>query len=242
MNRGWALLDTVGVGDPELGQEQILGNIRNLIKHTSKGVHSVVVVMKMGRASNASRANAHVLNHLFRDADILSQGVLVLTHWEGELGNEDNDLEEWLKGDEEMTAYCRSFAKVILTNNQLQGRGAYPECREKCLEQLRQHVETQTDKIKAKPVTFWDVVKSLLERFGDKLWGGALSMKSFVLGCGSADVPTYCGDCSVCLQPMELAHACKLACNHTFHGKCVDSQEFCPLCRASAATVWQFCF
>ena len=40
------VLDTVGVGDPELENDEILGNVRNLVRNASKGVNAVVVVMK----------------------------------------------------------------------------------------------------------------------------------------------------------------------------------------------------
>ena len=238
--RKWALLDTIGVGDPNLSQQQILGSIRNLIKNTSKGVHSVVVVMKMGRASHASRANAHVLSYLFSPRNIKTHGVLVLTHWEGDLGNEDRDLADWHARDPEMQKYCRQFSKVILTNNQLQGRGAYPECRQKCLEQLCSHVTSMEGKIKARPVTPREIFVSLLEKFGDLLWGSAVSLTSMVLGCQDEEVPTYCGECAVCLQNMEIRQACKLVCHHSFHNDCIRNLATCPVCRAAAVTEWQF--
>ena len=203
-------------------------------------MHSVVVVMKMGRASHASRANAHVLSYLFSSRAVKTHGVLVLTHWEGDLGNEDRDLADWNARDPEMQKYCRQFSKVILTNNQLQGRGAYPECRQKCLEQLCSHVASMEGKIKARPVTPREIFVSLLEKFGDLLWGSAVSLKSMVLGCQDEEVPTYCGECAVCLQNMEIRQACKLVCHHSFHNHCIGNLATCPVCRAEKVTEWQY--
>ena len=239
--RKWAILDTVGVGDPSLSQEQILGSIRKLIKDTSKGVHSVVVVMKMGRASHASRANAHVLSHLFNAADLKTHGVLVLTHWEGELGNEQKDLLEWYRDDHLMQAYCEQFSSVVLTNNQLQGRGAYPECRQSCLDQLCRHIESKDSKIKARPVNVMELFVCLIERFAEKLWNTSLSVTTMVLGCETQDLPTYCGECSICWEQMNIKDACKLACNHIFHDPCLtNAVTHCPLCRAEVVKEWQF--
>lgn len=233
-------MDTVGVGDPDLTRQQIMGNIRNLIKDTSRGVHSVVVVMRMGRASNATRANAHVLSQLFFDRDVKTHGVLVLTHWEGELGNQEKDLEDWLKNDAEMMEYCENFSQVILTNNQLRGRGAYPECRKACLDALLTHVERMPGKIKARPVTVREVLESLIQKFSEKLWGSAVSLKDVLIGCQDEELPTYCGECAVCLQQMDIHEACKLQCHHTFHNGCAAGLASCPMCRAPAVTEWQF--
>ena len=87
-------MDTIGVGDRDLTSEAILGNIRKLVRDTSRGVHAVVVVMKMGRVGNASRANLTLLRKLFYNADLKTHGLLILTHWTGELGEEERDLDE----------------------------------------------------------------------------------------------------------------------------------------------------
>lgn len=150
------------------------------------------------------------------------------------------DLADWHARDPEMQKYCRQFSKVILTNNHLQGRGAYPECRQKCLEQLCSHVTSMEGKIKARPVTPREIFVSLLEKFGDLLWGSAVSLTSMVLGCQDEEVPTYCGECAVCLQNMEIRQACKLVCHHSFHNDCIRNLATCPVCRAAAVTEWQF--
>lgn len=44
-----------------------------------------------------------------------------------------------------------------------------------------------------------------------------------------------CGECSVCLLPMEFSNMSLLPCGHTFHYeclyKCIDLSGFCPKCR-----------
>ena len=236
--RSWAIIDTVGVGDPNLSEDTILRNIRGLIKDTSKGVHAVVVVMRMARLSNASRANGEVLRHLFHHEDIKTHGLLVLTHWDGDLGNEDRDLAAWLAEDKEMKSYVESFARVILTNNQLQGRGAYPECRQNCLQMISEHLGGSSTKIKARPVTAFEIFWSIIEKFGEKLWRSTVSLKTMMMGCEGEEVPTYCGLCSICLENMEIRHACKLVCNHSFHHACVVDLAHCPECRADAVVDW----
>ena len=77
----------------------------------------------------------HVLNQLFRSEDLQSHGVLVLTHWDGEIGEEEESLTQWIGNDPEIKHMVGLFARVILTNNQLSGRGAY-QCRAKCLREL----------------------------------------------------------------------------------------------------------
>ena len=160
------IIDTVGVGDPELEDSEILGSVRTLIRHVAKGVNAVVVVMKMARVPAATRANIYVLNKLFHPEDLKSHGVLVLTHWDGNLGEEEESLKSWIAEDQTMSQMVESFGQVILTNNQIKGRGVYPECREKCLHQLLTFISEKKEKIKARPVesigACW--------RFGAGLW------------------------------------------------------------------------
>lgn len=136
--------------------------------------------------------------------------------------------------------YCENFSQVILTNNQLRGRGAYPECRKACLDALLTHVERMPGKIKARPVTVREVLESLIQKFSEKLWGSAVSLKDVLIGCQDEELPTYCGECAVCLQQMDIHEACKLQCHHTFHNGCAAGLASCPMCRAPAVTEWQF--
>ena len=228
------IIDTVGVGDPELDESEILGSVRNLIRHVARGVNAVVVVMKMARVPAATRANIYVLNKLFRDNDLKSHGVLVLTHWDGDLGEEEESLKKWIGEDKEMSKMVKIFGQVILTNNQIKGRGVYPECREKCLQQLLAFISEKKEKIKARPVNPFELVEDLVLAFGRFLWKRTLSVKDLVMRLADADVklPTYCGECAVCLEPLEMQHLQQLPCNHVYHAKCLEDQSRCPLCRA----------
>ncbi|CAJ1404168.1 unnamed protein product [Effrenium voratum] len=261
MRTGWCLVDTVGVGDPDLRQNQIVDNVRNVIRNTARGVHAVIIVMKMGRVPKASRANLVLLQKLFREEDLKSHGVLVLTHWSGELGEEEGALKEWMgsapgetfedahgsesEGPSKQEAsslpnMIDKFSRVILTNNQLKGRGAYSECRQNCLCELLEFVHSRTCKIRPRPVKFKDFIYDLMLDIYEMLWGSVVTIKD-LLGRGeSKELPTYCGACAVCSRQIELQQACKLTCDHSFHQECVKDLTACPVCQAPVVSLFSF--
>lgn len=226
----WCLVDTVGIGDPTLTELQVVGAIRSMIRQTIFGVDCVVVVVKMERVPAASRANLSLLSKVFYPQGLKTNAVLVLTHWDGDLGNEDEDMEEWLGRDDEMRGVVASFSQVILTNNKLR-RGAYPECRRACLTKLTNCIRSQQCRIRTRPVNIRELVKELLHRFRDVLWKQVVSIKDFAVGT-EATIPTYCGECVVCMERIELMDVHILPCNHAFHKACLGSCFACPICRA----------
>lgn len=230
------IADTVGVGDPSMSTEQLLGAIRALITNTARGIHAIVLVMKLGRVPAAARANAFLLTELFHQSDLQSHGVLVLTHWDGEIGQETEDLERWIGDDVHMKLLTSMFPRVILTNNSIRGRSQYPECRQKCLLQLRDFIQSRADRIMTKPISLMDVVRRLVDRFVGTFFARVQTVgewsKSLIASPSS--LPTYCGECSVCLDVIEAKDVCALHCNHTFHVMCMPlgDASHCPLCRA----------
>lgn len=227
------VIDTVGVGDPRLDEQEILGSVRSLVRNAARGVNAVVVVMKMARVPEASRANIYVLERLFSTRHLKS-GILVLTHWDGDIGEEEESLSRWMAGDQEIQDMIGRFAKVILTNNQPTGRGAYPESRKKCLEELLEFINQKVWKIQPRPVNTLELVVDLLRTFGTFLWQRTLRVKDFVQKMGDEAVfgiPTYCGECTICYEDIKMEDCAHLPCNHSFHSVCLLEQDRCPVCR-----------
>ena len=121
----------------------------------------------MARVPEASRANIYVLEKLFSARHLKSHGILVLTHWDGDIGEEEESLSHWMAGDQDIKDMIGRFAKVILTNNKPTGRGAYPESRKKCLEELVDFINQKSWKIQLRPVNTLELVVDLLRTFGD---------------------------------------------------------------------------
>lgn len=235
------VIDTVGVGDPVLDEQDILGNVRSLVRNTAQGVNAVVVVMRMARVPHAARANMYVLEKLFAPRDLRSHGVLVLTHWEGEIGDEDGDLTRWIGEDQEIKEMVSRFDKVILTNNQLRGKGADPDCREKCAKELLDFICGTTFKVKARPVNLTELVVDLFRKFGAFMWRRTLKVKDFMHKCGESGVPTFCGECPACYEDIKMEDSAHLPCNHSFHVECLRHQARCPICREAFCLEETFC-
>ena len=139
-----------------------------------------------------------------------------------------------------MKQMVECFARVILTNNQLKGRGAYPESRRACLEQLQHFVSVKQEKIRARPININEVFLDLIRAFGERLWGQCVSLKDLLLTQSNHNLPTYRGHCAVCLGEIELTQACKLPCDHSFHHACVQALQTCPCCREEVTSIWSF--
>lgn len=150
MERKWLLVDTIGVGDPQMRSSDLVRAIRGLLEKIMDGVECIVFVLKMERVTAASRANMALLQKIFSQQDLKTHGALVLTHWAGELGDEDRDIEEW--ADNEMKETMAGFAHVILANNKI-GRGAYPEARQATLQKLNVAIMANRAKINVTTVT-----------------------------------------------------------------------------------------
>lgn len=228
-----AFLDTVGIGDPEMTTSQIVGSIRGMLKQLNEGVHVVMVVMKMGRVTAATRANLELLRELFSTGDLKSSGVLVLTHWDGEIGEEEKDLLSWLKGDDDMKALVEVFSKVILTNNNVSRRGGYPECRRKCLTEINEVIIHNETPIYAKPTDLREMVERIIRKFAEVLWHRIPSFQTLAfMGLKAEDpIKTYVGECPVCYEQIEFEDCLVLPCHHTFHRTCQEAEKPCALCR-----------
>merc|ERR1712176_248703 len=166
--------------------------------------------MKMGRVPASSRANVDLLKQLFYEEDLASHGVLVLTHWDGELGDEAQDLRTWEGSDEEIHSITRSFSKIVLTNNQLKGRGTYPESRQECLRQLTASISENLQPVQSRPVNAVDVLNYLLKKYLSFLWKNPLTTGlAYLTQDGESVLPTFCGECSICMQSISLVEVCK---------------------------------
>jgi len=228
--KGWCFMDTVGIGDPTIEERKLIASIKGLVDHTANGFHCVVFVMRMERVTDSTRANLFLLQSIFAKEDLATNGVLVLTHWDGDLGGEEQDLNAWVGEDTTIHELVSSFGKVILTNNTLNRRGAYPEARAQCLRQLNEFIVHRHSCIYSVPVDFVDLIGRLMQRFARSLYSKFTGVAHFFIE--EPPVPTICGECSVCMEPIQIREARWLPCEHAYHQGCVPAGGACPLCRA----------
>lgn len=237
LTRGMCVLDTIGIGDPQLDEVHIKRAIRGLIRDTVAGVHAIVAVMRMGRVSSADRVNLHLLQELFHAGDLKTHGALMVTHWEGDLGDEDKDVAAWVGDDKEMKSITSAFAKVFLANNCLKGRFADPRCRAARLQELRELIDSNTLPILPKAIDVADFVKQLMRKFVRFFVPRpVVYLEQLATWVGNQEYafPTWCGDCAVCSEPINIIALCTLPCEHSFHKECVQQLHppQCPLCRS----------
>lgn len=241
---GWAIVDTIGLGDAERGAIEIVQNMRAFIKGMRTGVHAIVMVMKYGRLSDGERANLALLLCLFRACDVKGRGVLVLTHWEGDIGEEEADLAQWLTprpdSSQQAQETCKAlndmvnkFATVVLTNNSVDD--PYPDLREKSLKELLDFVEctSRDETVSLRAVTLWETIMSLWETLR-KMVG--IKDKITLDDLRRAHDQLILGECPVCMEALNAADTCVTTCSHTFHkvclARCAVDRGTCPMCRS----------
>lgn len=57
--------DTIGFGDPDLNQEEVINSIRQFIRKFMVGFHVLIIVAKYGRINDGERANLLAIQGLY---------------------------------------------------------------------------------------------------------------------------------------------------------------------------------
>merc|ERR1719350_287369 len=101
-----------------------------------------------------------------------------------------------------MIELVQSFAQVVMTNNCVGRRGSYPESRRTCLEKLNGCICQGASRIYSRPVNLLELINDLIAKFTGVLWRKSAYLKTLVNG-DPAVAPTFCGECAVCMEPIE---------------------------------------
>lgn len=270
----WALFDTIGVGDAEMSTDEIISSMRSLIKDAADGLNAIVVVMKCGRMGGEDRVNMAALQALFSPEDIKKNGILVLTHYDGNMSDVEEAafMQRWVSSspaaaasasisapqlngevggsgsssgvipDLQVSQLLQSFSKTILTNNTVSGRSAYPEIRERCRTELTSFIEAQNSRVFPRPVNFVDFVEMIFRMF-KRFFRPAISISSTMMAAlADQKIPSYCGECCICLSDLEFEHTVWLSCGHPLHRSCREElpSSVCPLCQRVFEQVFAF--
>lgn len=242
LDRGWAIVDTVGVGlskKKNITPDQMCNAVRKVMKHFHGGLNCLVFVMRFGRVGPEDRTNMRMLLTLFKEDDLKNNGVLVLTFCEEDEVNKKEDLHHWFtkqdsgREDKETKVFINLFGNVVITNNSVGNRAsqAWQPRREKCLTDLTDFILTASTRIRIKSeFADWSlkaIIQHLLEKLGDLLWDRSdwkIDLKDVVNRSGDGtSLPIYAGSCGKCKTVVDVTDLIKLRCNHSFHLKCIES-------------------
>ena len=242
-------LDTVGLGDPELFNEEIVYDLRELVGRAKLGFHAVIVVAKFGRVSAAERANIRAITSMFAPG-WKSNAALVLTHYDGEFDTESQAvaLRNWAAGDRDMEELLKNFASVILADNSL-GRNeeANRPFRKACLSALQAFIASKKTTVQPAPKTFFETIQTFLDIYFGllRLRRNAERLSNCLQLLARSSRSTITGTCCICLENINLDELVQTSCGHPYHGLCIKREievrpnKICPYCKASFTAIYQ---
>ena len=103
-------IDTIGLGDPELSDEQIVFRTREFINNCIKGI----MLSWLGRLSKNDRLHLDFFEKLFDDR-WRKQSVLVLTYYDGDMDQQKEALVKWCGEEEYIKKFVTSLRLLSLT-------------------------------------------------------------------------------------------------------------------------------
>ena len=247
--------DTIGLGDPNQSNLEIAGSIKKFLRMSKGGVHCIIIVLKFGRLSQEERTNLLLVSKTFAP-NWCDSCIIVATHYEGEVNNQGildeeiqkREIDKWIGQDKEIIDFVNKIGRrVVLTDTSL---GRFEEnnrpLRKQCLEKLNAFIGTCAVPVGPSQNDFIEILRCILEQyFAFYRMRNAKKRIQEVFSYLSTQTNIFVssGECSVCLEVINLSELSQSECNHTFHSKCIDlaltsKEDRCPNCRAPITTLF----
>lgn len=155
-------------------------------------------------------------------------------------------INKWLGEDQEIRDFVKSINNnVILANNCVEN--LYEEItrpfRKQCLDELNKFING-SDKLIRTKFTLGEIVERLRMAYMKIKFRG--SNHAEALGITLTNVANQnvsCGECSVCLDHMDIREMHLTPCQHCFHAKCIQQvfkeNRKCPICQSEFNEVYR---
>jgi GTPase SAR1 family protein len=221
------LTDTIGFGDVNFSESQILKDIKQLTRALESGFNAIIAVARYGRQSEEDRLLMDILSRLLGD-DWQKVSMLVITYGASQTVE---DFFRTIEGDTEYKKFCMKFKRVIIVENGIdknqQIEGIRRLERELTLNDVKEFVSHSTGFIRPIPddllTILWDVW-AMLKRSFNKI------KKRTLLNMTSPKLDNIVGECPVCLDIIHLEESFIPKCYHIIHDRC-NRSEICCVCR-----------
>ena len=238
--------DTIGFGDPTMKQEEIANSIREFIQKFMVGFHALIIVAKYGRISDSERANLLAILELFEQN---KNTLLVLTNYTGkkDAAGRKDAIEKWIADDQMVRNFVTKINNnVIVSNNCVDDllEEVTRPLRKQCLDELNAFINNSNTLIRTNLS-----LKEIVDRLGiaykticsihGSTYATALGITLTNLACQDVS----CGECAICLEPMDMQGMHLTPCQHCFHATCIkeafEKNAKCPICRTDFNEVYR---
>jgi len=240
-----AFIDTIGLGDPELKNNDIISMTSDFLQKTKSGVNVVIVVARFGRWSKEERANMGMLYEIL-DSKWEEQSVLILTNYTKEFADKETELKNWINGDQEVTEMLKKFKNILITDNDI-GRNELTSrpFREKLLSDLNTIILLHESVVPQKSSSWFDIIRKILGLFYSAYKKQQVLLSSLADAMKTTKVKSGLGECPICLDEIDILNVLQTDCKHSYHIKCYQDLSnrsngniTCVLCRKKISNVY----
>lgn len=250
------LLDTVGLGDPEKTNIEIVREVLSVMNAFKGGVTAVLLVIKFDRWKAEDEANMQLLLELIPKEGLAQHAAIVFTHFPSKgCTDQAARVDRWAKDCPELQTLLQRIPTYFCVNNCVSGRAILQDepSRAAFLKSVVAFVSSRGSTLQLRPGAwkqFMLYVLDLMGRIWRRLFGKSQSPWEVLVGL-QVDVllaardagrellkSATAGPCSFCQEVVGLHQACYLSCNHPLHPACFEllqqQQSYsaidCPSC------------
>ena len=238
--------DTIGFGDPTMKQEEIENSIREFIRKFMVGFHALIIVAKYGRIGDGERANLLSIQGLFEQN---KNTLLVLTNYTGkkDAAGRKDAIEKWIGNDQTVRNFVTKINNnVIVSNNCVDDllEEVTRPLRKQCLDELNAFINNSNTLIRTK-FSLKEIVDRLVMAYNKirSIDGSTYATALGITLTNLASQDVSCGECTICLEPMDMQGMHLTPCQHCFHAKCIkeafEKNGKCPICRTDLNEVYR---
>lgn len=236
--------DTVGFGDPSMSDVQVARELKKFIAILRNGVHGIILVTKFGRMTKEEQSTIKALIGIFGKR-CYQHMILVVTHYDGEdcedYATKQRIINTWVGNDSYMKDFLKNIEdRVIFTDNNVnvdRYEAASRSLRQQCLDNLMLFIRFRCDELLRStmpPRLMWERILIPL------LSGIRLRSGEIISEYESSTIKI--GECSICMDEIDLSTLAFTECHHYFHKSCIEqsivaTDAACPECRQHIAVI-----
>jgi len=238
-SRNYTILDTVGLGDPEMSDFHVVRELLSLLHTFKHGVTAILFVAKYDRWSAEEKANTELIMSLLPEKDRGEHVALVVTHFPNcAPEQQQTQLRKWAEPTEGLKELVETLP-VFCVNNSVIGRQHLQDesSPNAFVQAVTRFIESRESDMRLRPTFFqraWLAVLDVWHRTRVRLFATPLDLdlqlmidvkKSTIVHRKDLLARASAGLCAHCLKVAAVNDAKLLPCKYVVHQKCLVDLE-----------------